>query len=67
MPGKELVAAYRLHAAHCVEISKIVNDPMQKMTLLHMAQTWLRLAEQAEQTSNVENIVAEQPGSPSAK
>ncbi len=61
MPGSGLVAAYRLHAAHCVEISKTVTDPTQKITLLQMAQIWLRLAEQADQVGDTAIIVAHEP------
>ena len=39
------VAAYRLHAAMCLEIAHETADPERKFALLNMAQTWLALAE----------------------
>jgi hypothetical protein len=48
MPGNELVAAYRRYAANCVEMAKEFSEPDQKLTLLDMANAWLRLAEIAE-------------------
>jgi hypothetical protein len=45
MPGNELVAAYRRYAANCVEMAKEFSEPDQKLTLLDMANAWLRLAE----------------------
>jgi hypothetical protein len=48
MPGNESVAAYRRYAANCVEMAKEFFEPNQKLTLLDMANAWLRLAEIAE-------------------
>jgi len=50
MAARELLAAYRLHAAHCVEIAANTSDIENKLTLLSMARAWLLLAEQAEKT-----------------
>jgi len=47
MAVSELVAAYRLHSAHCTEIAQRSRDPEIKLTLLTMAQAWLTLADQA--------------------
>jgi len=44
-------AAYRLHAAHCVEIAARTADIENKLTLLDMASAWPLLAEQAEKNS----------------
>ena len=50
MAARELPAAYRLHAAHCVEIAASTADIENKLTLLNMARAWPLLAEQAEKT-----------------
>jgi hypothetical protein len=47
MPGAELIARYRSYAAKCIKISRNTSDPIGKLVLLEMAQTWLKLAEQA--------------------
>jgi hypothetical protein len=39
---------YKRRAAECVRIAERTEDPDSKATLLQMAQTWLRLAEKAE-------------------
>ena len=51
MAARELPAAYRLHAAHCVEIAASTADIENKLTLLNMACAWPLLAEQAEKNS----------------
>jgi hypothetical protein len=43
--ARDLVAAYRLNAAHCVEIAKGFPNLTDKYVLLDMAQAWLRLSE----------------------
>jgi hypothetical protein len=48
MPGSEVVAAYRLHAAMCTEIAQRTSDLKNRLVLLKMAAAWLKLAEQAE-------------------
>ncbi len=47
MQGAVLVERYRSYAARCVRISRNVSDPAGKIVLLEMAQSWLKLAEQA--------------------
>jgi hypothetical protein len=47
MSDSEVVAAYRLHAAKCIEIAHRSSDLESKLVLLDMAQSWLALAEQA--------------------
>jgi hypothetical protein len=47
MRGAEFVERYRSYAAKCVKISQNIPDPIGKLVLLEMAQSWLRLAEQA--------------------
>jgi hypothetical protein len=45
MAGSELVVAYRLNAANCVEMAKTFPEPEKKLVLLDMANAWLRLAD----------------------
>ena len=40
-------ADYRKRADECVEIAKIVRTQAQRTMLLHIADTWLRLAKDA--------------------
>ena len=47
MQGVEFVERYRSYAAKCVAISRNISDPTGKLVLLEMAQSWLKLAEQA--------------------
>ena len=47
---------YRRYATECLEMASAIHDPKARVTLLHMAQVWLRLAGQgdlqhAEETS----------------
>ncbi len=37
---------YRRFAQECLEMSKTVQDERARAVLVHMAQVWLRLAEQ---------------------
>jgi hypothetical protein len=39
---------YRRHASECVRLAQNSQNPADKALLLKMAETWLRLAEQAE-------------------
>ena len=43
--ARDLVAACRRNAAHCVEIAKEYPNLTDKHVLLDMAQAWLRLCE----------------------
>jgi hypothetical protein len=47
----ELVARYRLHAAHCVELAEKISDAEGRLALLTMAKSWIALAEQAVKNS----------------
>ena len=47
MRGVEVVERYRSYAAQCLAISRNVSDLTGKLVLLEMAQSWLKLAEQA--------------------
>jgi hypothetical protein len=40
---------YRLHAAECLCIADETTDPKTKMLLIAMAQSWLKLAQRAEE------------------
>jgi hypothetical protein len=46
MAARELPAAYRLHAARCVEMAASTADIETELTLLNMARAWPLLAEQ---------------------
>jgi hypothetical protein len=39
---------YRRHASECVRLAQETQSPTDKALLLRMAETWLRLAQQAE-------------------
>jgi hypothetical protein len=47
MQGAALVERYRSYAAKCVTISRNLPSPTGKLVLLEMAQSWLKLAEEA--------------------
>jgi hypothetical protein len=47
----ELVARYRFHAAHCVELAQRIPEAEGRLALLAMAKSWLALAEQAVKNS----------------
>jgi hypothetical protein len=47
MQPDEMVAKYRLHAAHCIDIAQRIPDASSRLALLAMAQAWLALAELA--------------------
>jgi hypothetical protein len=51
LSADELVARYRLHAAHCVELAQRISDAEGRLALLAMAKSWLALAEQAVKNS----------------
>ena len=40
---------YRRFSEGCLQLAREVRDEQVRLTLLHMAQVWLRLAEQQEQ------------------
>jgi hypothetical protein len=45
--SSDLEAAYRLHAAHCLEFAHRASDSENRLLFLAMARAWLKLAEQA--------------------
>ena len=42
---------YQTQAAECLRLADQAIDPDNRRTLIHMAQAWLRLADQAERNS----------------
>ena len=39
------IAGFRKRARECVELAQIARTPEQRTMLLHIAETWLRLAD----------------------
>ncbi len=66
MPSSGLAERYRSYAAKCLKISRNITDPVGKLVLLEMAQSWLELAERigTETTVGVESTAAETPTPP---
>jgi hypothetical protein len=52
---------YRVHAAQCIQLSQMTDDPESKAALLDMAQSWHALARQHDKNSRT-TIVYETPG-----
>ena len=46
MTGDERLERYRLNAEKCLALAQTFSDPQNKHTLIGMANTWLKLAEQ---------------------
>jgi hypothetical protein len=46
MAGDERLERYRLNAEKCLALAQTFSDPRSKRTLIGMANTWLKLAEQ---------------------
>ena len=42
------IGEYRAHAAECVRLAQLTNDPQSKSSLLDMARAWLALVTQGE-------------------
>jgi len=51
---------YRLHAAECLCIADEITEPKNKMMLLAMAQSWLKLAQQVEEGTAPEPLRSQQ-------
>jgi len=62
MQGKVFVERYRSYAAKFVKISRNIPDPAEKLVLLAMAQSWLKLAEQA--AEGAETAFSHEPALP---
>jgi hypothetical protein len=54
LSADEVVARYRLHAAHCGELAERISVAKERLVLLTMAKSWLALAEQALKNSETE-------------
>ena len=65
--SSEVVAAYRLNAANCVEIAKTFPDLDHRIALLDMAQAWLKLADITEKFGDSLLITAQQSKSPTIR
>jgi hypothetical protein len=46
MTGDERLERYRPNAEKCLALAQTFSDPQSKRTLIGMANTWLKLAEQ---------------------
>ena len=56
MSAASVAACYRLYAAYCVESAQHVLDLARKITLLEMAQAWMKLADLVErEVPTIEN------------
>jgi hypothetical protein len=51
----DVVERYRRYAANCLQIATQIQDETIKGSLLDMAQVWMKLAEQAEESSQQKN------------
>jgi hypothetical protein len=52
---------YRKRADECTELAKTARTPAQRTMLLHIADTWLRLARDAEDIERVIRIPSTVP------
>ena len=46
LTGDERLERYRVNAEKCLALAQTFSDPHSKRTLIGMANTWLKLAEQ---------------------
>ena len=60
MIGSEVVAAYRLNAANCVEMARQFPNIDHRLALLDMAQAWVRLADVTEKFGDALLVTAQQ-------
>jgi hypothetical protein len=58
------ISKYRRYAAECLLISDGTTDPQNRISLLAMAQAWLKLAQRAEQAASANPL--DQPPSAEA-
>jgi len=49
---------YRQRAEECVKLAQTARTPQQRTMLLHIAETWLRLAEDAVSVRGMEALVS---------
>jgi hypothetical protein len=57
---------YRQHALDCLRLASETNDPAGKAVLLDMAQSWVRLADQAQKNLSTDLVYETPPPPPSA-
>ena len=60
MSSSSVAAGYRAFAAQCVQIAEGLQSDT-KLVFLHMAQAWLRLAEQAEKNGQAAAVYEPPP------
>lgn len=61
MADTEVVAAYRLNAANCVEMARGTARFDDRIALLEMARAWLRLAQITEKVGEALPVARQQP------
>lgn len=49
---------YRKRAEECVQLAQTARTPQQRTMLLHIAETWLRLAEDAVSVAGLASMVS---------
>ena len=65
MTRDERLERYRLNAEKCLTLAQTFNDHQSKRTLIEMANTWLKLAEQ--HLKNSETILVYETPTPRLK
>jgi len=55
---------YRAYAQECLHFAAGMGTPSCKAVLLHMADAWLRLAQQAEKNATQQPVATEDPNEP---
>ena len=53
---------YRKHADECTELAQTARTPSQRTMLLHIADTWLRLAQDADENERKDGSGARPAG-----
>lgn len=61
MAMAKTAADYRKHAEECLEIAQAARTQAQRTMLLHIADTWLRLARDADETPRAKNGKSQPP------
>jgi len=56
-----IVTRYRQYAANCLNVAKQVSDPKVRSSLVDMAQVWITLAEQTEDTTLPQFLAPQRP------
>ena len=66
MTGNERLERYRLNAEKCLALAQTFNDHQSKRTLIEMANTWLKLAEQHLKNGKITLVYETPPPRPKA-